>query len=146
MQINNQIFFSAGEEYRAKKEIYSLMKRAASSLVVLDNYMDESIFDYVGSLDGVINVRLITSKRIPIFARLYQDFVKLHSNVEARENTDSHDRYIVIDGDEIWHLGASINHAGKKASMINKIIDPDEKANILKNINVWWSNGKEMVI
>jgi len=136
-----QIFFSAGEEFRAKKEIFSLMKRATTKLDIVDTYMDDSIFDYIGSLDETIKIRLITGNRIKIFPRLYVEFIKIKPSVDARENIDSHDRYIIIDNQEIWHLGASINHAGKKATMINKIIDKEQKSEISRDIELWWDTG-----
>jgi len=137
-----EFYLSAGQEYEAKKTIFSIMKMASSKLFIVDEYLDESIFDYLESLDSAIQVKLLTSSRKPIFKTLYLPFARKHRNVEARESTDCHDRFIIIDESVIYHLGASINYAGHKAFMINKIEDKEEKKKITNDFIDWWNTGK----
>lgn len=136
-----QHFFSVGEEYRAKKTIFKLMKRATKSLVIMDQYLDDSIFDYIESLDPTIKVQMLAGTRKPIFNQLYKTFSTNHPNVEAKEFTGFHDRFLILDETEIWHLGASINHAGKKAFMINKVTDQEQKDSIVSDYRTWWARG-----
>lgn len=136
-----QYFFCDGEEYQAKKAIFKIMKRAAKSLVIVDTYLDDTIFDYIESLDSSVNVQILTGNRIAIFKKLFKHYVETHPNTEGRELSDCHDRFLIIDGDEVWHLGASINHAGKKAFMLNKVIDENEKNTFLSSFSNWWSKG-----
>jgi len=140
-----QYFIQDGDEYRAKKTIFKLMKRAAKELVIVDSYLDDTIFDYVESLDSSIGVRMLTESKKAIFPQLLKTFVVKRTNVEARECSTCHDRFLIIDQNEIWHLGASINHAGKKAFMINKISEQNEKDDFLKNYQSWWSCGTRII-
>lgn len=136
-----QHFFRDGEEYQAKKRIFNVMKRATNRLVIVDQYLDDTIFDFVESRDPSIAVQMLTGTRKPIFNQLFKTFAAARGSVEAKEFAGCHDRFIIIDGDELWHLGSSINHAGKKAFMMNKIVDQQEKSSFLTSFNAWWSNG-----
>jgi len=137
-----EIYLSAGEEYEAKKAIWDIMKMASNKLSIVDVYLDESIFDYLESLDPAIQLKLLTANRKPIFKTLYLPFAKKHGNIEAKENKDCHDRFIAIDESVIYHLGASINYAGHKAFMINKIEDEQEKKKFTNDFTNWWSTAK----
>jgi hypothetical protein len=140
-----QYFIQDGDEYRAKKTIFKLMKRAEKELVIVDPYLDDTIFDYIESLHSSIGVRMLTESKKAIFPQLLKAFVVKRINVEARECSACHDRFLIIDQNQIWHLGASINHAGKKAFMINKVSEQNEKDDFLKNYQRWWSCGTPII-
>ncbi len=53
-----QYFFEPGQEYRALSTVFNLMKRATSRLIIVDNYLDEVVFDYILSLDNKLDVQL----------------------------------------------------------------------------------------
>lgn len=137
-----EFYLSAGEEYEAKKAIWGIMKMASITLSIVDVYLDDSIFDYLKSLDPEIQVKLLTANRKPIFKTLYLPFVKERGNTEAREGKDCHDRFIIIDESVIYHLGSSINYAGRKAFMINKIEDDEEKKKLTNDFINWWNTSK----
>ena len=139
-----QFFLSAGEMYESKKLLFGVFKRASISLAVIDGYLDDEVFDYIESLSDSISVRLLTSPRDtkPIFKRLYDALKQKRPNIEAKKNPDFHDRFLIIDGSEVWQLGASINGTGKKAFMVNKVVDQDEVSRVLSDYDKWWTNGE----
>lgn len=137
-----QYFLPAGDRYRAMKLLLKIMKRAKKSLSVVDPYLDEEIFYYIESLDASVDVQLITATLKPMFRKLYNALKTTRSNIEAKVCHDCHDRFLIVDGTEVWHLGASINGIAKKASMVNKVIDLDECNRLLLDFNDWWSKGK----
>ena len=51
---------------------------------------------------------------------------------------------LVINNNDIWHLGTSINGFGKSAFMIKKINDIEEKRKFLMDFQNWWENGKSL--
>ncbi len=118
-----EFYLSAGEEYEAKKAIWGIMKMASTKLFIVDEWLDDFIFGYLESLDPNIQVKLLTANRKPIFKTLYLPFLKERGNIETRESKNYHDRFMIIDESVIYHLGASINYAGRKAFMVNKIED-----------------------
>jgi len=136
-----QYFLSARDVYRAKRVLLSIMKRAKHSLVVVDPHLDEEIFDYIDSLDMSVDVKLITGNKKPMFQQLYNALKTTRSNIETKEHQDCHDRFLVLDDSDVWQLGTSINGVGKKASMLNKVIDSDEQNRFISDFNTLWTNG-----
>ncbi len=61
--------------------------------------------------------------------------------MEARSNDQNHDRFLIVDRTEGWHLGASVNGFGKKAFMINKITVGTELARLQGDFEQWWTTG-----
>jgi len=118
------------------------MKMASAKLFIVDEWLGDPIFGYLESLDPGIQVKLLTLNRKPIFKTVYLPFVKKRGNIEARESKNCHDRFIIIDESVIYHLGASINYAGRKAFMINKIEDEQEKKKFTKDFTNWLNTGK----
>jgi hypothetical protein len=138
----NQYFLQGDNIYNAISILFKIMKRAKNNLTIIDQYLDENIFDYINSLNNLINIKLITANQKPIFKKLYTTLKIERTNIEAKESNDCHDRFLIIDDSEVWQLGASINGIGKKASMLSKVLDSNEKENFLINFNNWWSQGK----
>lgn len=137
----SQYFLSAGDVYRAKKTILRIMKRARTSLIIVDPYLDEDIFDYVDALDISVTIQFVTSNVKPMFKQLYRALQTSRSNIEVKVCHLFHDRFLVIDGSEIWSIGASINGAGKKAFVVDKIFDPNESNRLSSDIKMWCSES-----
>lgn len=136
-----QFFFPSDDAYRAKKLFWKLMQTAQKSIVVVDEYLDDQIFDYIESLDANILIQLLTGRKKPIFKTLYDALKSQRGNLEARENQACHDRYLIIDDHEVWHSGNSFNGIGKKAFQVNKLNDESERQKYLDYFHDWWSNS-----
>ena len=138
----DQFFFGAGEAYRATKQLFKIVKRANSEVAIVDEYLDDTVFDYIESLNPGVLVKLLTGINKPIFPRLLRTLQAQGTKVEARANTQCHDRFVVLDSQEVWHLGASINGIGKKAFMISRVKDAEERSNLLADFQQWWAQGQ----
>lgn len=139
-----QYYFAPGETYRSKKKLLDIMRRATGVLSIVDEFLDADVFDYVNSLEPQVTVQLLTGNRKPVFKQLLAATQQARQGVEARQNTACHDRFIVLDGKEVWHLGASINGAGKAAFMVNKIVDAAERGRMLADAEQWWATGQDI--
>jgi len=140
----DQFYFPAGEAYRSKKRFFSIVKTARVSVAIIDIYLDDQVFDYIDSLAESICVRLLTGGSKPIFRTLFASLKAQRANLEARIFNGYHDRFVVLDGAEVWHLGASINGFGKQAFMISKVIDEAEKTRFLSDLEEWWQRGEQV--
>jgi hypothetical protein len=140
----NEKSFSPSEEYQAKRYILKILQGAQKKIIIIDNYLDENIFDFIDSIDDKVEIYLITDSLKPIFNNLYKSIIKNRSLIRAKINNISHDRYIIIDDSVFYHMGASINTIGKKDFMINKIESETEQNEKLNNFNSWWKNGKDI--
>jgi len=122
--------------------VTKIMRSANNSIVIIDPYLDDIIFNYIDLIDTEIDIKLITSKIKKLFKELLNDLRNIRKNIDARQSEGFHDRYIIIDGKEIWNLGTSINHIGKNAFQINKVTEEETINKIIKDYNLWWKKGK----
>ena len=83
----------------------------------------------------------LTANQKSIFKKLYYALKTTRTNIEAKVCQECHDRFLILDASEVWHLGASINSIGKKASMVNKVSDTNEFERFLTDFRTWWSTG-----
>ena len=76
-----------------------------------------------------------------MFARLLHPLQAIRANVEARQASDCHDRFLILDSTSAWHMGTSLNAIGKKAFMINKVADAAELQRLIASFAGWWAKG-----
>ena len=136
--------FNKGDVYEATKFVLKILKSANNKIVIIDNFLDDTIFDYLESIDENIEIFLLTDDKKPIFKKLFISFSNKRKGICAKFNNSSHDRYIMIDDKDFYGLGASINHIGKKSFMIHKIETNEERSRIMKDFDNWWSVGKNI--
>ena len=140
----NEHSFSKDQKYEVNKFLIKLFKNASSSIIIVDNYLDENIFDFIDIINNNVIIKFITSDKKLIFKRLFLSKKKERGNMEVKINDESHNRYIVVDGTDIYSIDASINTIGKKDFMIHKVIE--EKDKVLDKINKWWKDGENITL
>ena len=106
------IFFN-GQIFDAYKFINELIKSAKKSIILIDNYIDEitlTLFSKIPNIKVTIYTKNI-SKQLELDLKKYNQQYK---NIELKEFKNSHDRFLIIDDIEIYHIGASLKDLGKK--------------------------------
>jgi hypothetical protein len=116
----NEIYFK-GQIYDAYSKILDIIKEGKEEIIIIDNFLDKSILDMIRNIDT--KVVLMTSNKSKLKEMDIDKYNMEYSNLEVRYNNTYHDRYIIIDRKIIYHLGASINHAGSKTFSINILED-----------------------
>ena len=106
------IFF-AGQIFDAYKFVCDLVKSARKSIVLFDNYIDESVLTLFGKREKSVSVVIYTDKITPQLELDIKRFNAQYSPVKVKLYTKAHDRFLIIDG-EIYHIGASLKDLGKK--------------------------------
>src|SRR5262245_57894480 len=139
-----EFYLREGDRFQARQTLYHLLKRAAASIDIVDIYLDNEVFEFLEMIDSAVALRLVTGPPKSLFVSQLRAFRAGHP-VEARSIADAavtvHDRFVILDGRQAWHLGMSINGLGKRASMINRIDNPTEKARMLADLAAWWQSG-----
>ena len=120
--IKQKIFF-AGQIYDAYSLIIDIIKKANQKILIIDNYIDESVLKMLTKKNKMVEVIIITSNKSTIENIDIQKFNKEYPILKIAKTNKFHDRFIVIDNKEMYHLGASIKDLGKKCFGINKIED-----------------------
>ena len=119
-----KIFFQ-GQIYDAYSLIVKIIKRAKSKIVIIDNYIDESILEMLSKKNKDVEVIILTSPKCNILNLDVKKFNEEYPYLKILKTNKFHDRFIVIDNKELYHCGASIKDLGKKCFGINKIEDKE---------------------
>ena len=109
-----QGIFYNGQVFDAYVFVAELVKKAKTSIILLDNYIDESVLQIFSKRKKGVGVIIYTKK---ITNSLKLDIKKFNEQYEAiiiKEFSDSHDRFLIIDNKEVYHFGASLKDLGKK--------------------------------
>ena len=122
--IKQKIFFE-GQIYDAYSLIIDIIRKANKKILIIDNYIDDSVLKMLTKKNKNVEVVILTSNKSNIQKIDIQKFNKEYPILKVAETNKFHDRFIVIDNKEMYHLGASIKDLGKKCFGINKIEDLD---------------------
>lgn len=137
---------SSGDRYHAMRIVLKIMQCARKELIIVDNYLDDTMLDYIEALAARVSIRLLTKRAKKLFVDLLREFVQTRPNLEARMTGEFHDRYIVIDGASVWHIGPSIKDIGKKAGRISRVLDVEESLRITADIEDCWAKGEDVLL
>ena len=128
--IKQKIFFE-GQIYDAYSLIIDIIKKANKKILIIDNYIDDSVLKMLTKKNKNVEVVILTSEKSNIEKIDIQKFNKEYPILKVAKTNKFHDRFIVIDNKEMYHLGASIKDLGKKCFGINKIEDINIIAKII---------------
>jgi len=106
------IFFD-GQIFDAYKFVSDLVRSAKKSIILVDNYVDDSVLTLFSKRNENVIVKIFTKE---ISKQLKLDLARYNSqypSVSVKEFKDSHDRFMIIDGN-VYHFGASLKDLGKK--------------------------------
>jgi hypothetical protein len=109
---NEGIFFD-GQIYDAYAFINDLLKNTKSEIVLIDNYIDDTVFTLFSKYPE-LNIKIYTQSISKQLGLDYQKYKAQYKNIELKEFKKAHDRFLIIDQKEIYHIGASLKDLGKK--------------------------------
>jgi len=119
LKIKQGIFYD-GEVYDAYIFVSDLLRTAKEEIILIDNYIDDTTFTLFSKVPD-IKVRIYTNA---ISKQLKLDFIKYskqYDNITLKTFKNSHDRFLILDNQVVYHLGASIKDLGKKWFAFSKI-------------------------
>ena len=131
-KVKNEIYFN-GQVYDAYSKLLDLMIEAKQELIIIDNYADKTVLDMIRRLK--VNVFLIMKENGLISKSDIEKYNKQYNNLKIKYDNTFHDRYLIIDKKAVYHLGASINHAGSKTFSVNKIEEEDIIKLLVNKVN-----------
>ena len=115
-----QGIFYDGQIFDAYKFVADLVKSATKSIVLIDNYLDESVLILLSKRKENVKCQIFTNKISTQFKLDLEKFNAQYPPVEVKEFSKSHDRFLIID-DTIYRIGASLKDLGKKWFAFSKI-------------------------
>ena len=131
-EFKQSIFFE-GQIYDAYSLIIDIIKRAKYKILIIDNYIDDSILKILSKKNKNVEVAILTSQNSNLNKLDINKFNKQYPTLKIAKTSKFHDRFIVLDNKELYHVGASLKDLGKKCFAISKIADNGyiEKMNVL---------------
>lgn len=126
LQINTHLIptqgvFFDGQVFDAYALASKIIRSAKDNIVLIDNYIDESTLTHLAKKEKGVKVLLLTRA---LSKQLTLDVKKANTQygpIEVKTFTQSHDRFLIIDGKEVYHLGASLKDLGKKWFAFSKM-------------------------
>ena len=116
--------FYNGQIFDAYKFATDLIKSAKHSLVLIDNYVDETTLLMLSKRNEGVTATIYTAK---ISQQLQLDIEKHNDQyppIQIRTYKESHDRFLLLDGKEVYHIGSSLKDLGKKMFAFSKMNAP----------------------
>lgn len=117
--------FYDGQIFDAYVFASNLIKSAKSSIVLIDNYVDESVLTTLSKRESNVSAKIVTKSISDQFQLDLNRHNSQYPQIEVEERNDIHDRFLIID-DTVYHIGASLKDLGKKLFAFSKLgISPE---------------------
>ena len=113
-----------GQICDAYATVLKIIKRAKKSLVLIDNYIDETVLMMLGARGRKVVATIYTRK---ISQKLKLDIEKYNAQyvpIEVRHFNGSHDRFLIVDNEIVYHIGASVKDLGRTLCAFSRLTIP----------------------
>ena len=121
-EFKEKIFFE-GQIYDAYSLIIDIIQKAKHKILIIDNYIDASILKMLSKKNKNVEAVVLTSPNCNLNKLDINKFNNQYPVLKVAKTNKFHDRFIVIDNRQLYHVGASLKDLGKKCFAISKIED-----------------------
>jgi len=133
---SNQGIFYDGQVFDAYVFVADIIKSAKKSIILIDNYVDESILQLFTKRKKNVKVNILTQNIKKVLKQDLEKNNKQHASIKIEKFTKSHDRFMIIDQNTVYHFGASLKDLGKKWFAFSKMdIDVMEMISNIQSLN-----------
>ena len=115
-----KVFFE-GKHYDAYSFARKLVRKAAKSIVLVDGYCDDVTLDILSNKRGGADVTIATVAKTPITQTAIEKFNKQNPTLTVKTTGVFHDRFMILDGKELYHFGASLKDLGRQYCAVSKM-------------------------
>lgn len=126
------IFFQ-GQIFDAYAKFESFIQSAKKEIILIDGYVDLSILERLSKKNNGVTVTIYTDPKTKLTAQDIQKFNAQYPTLTLQHTTKMHDRFMIIDGTVLYHIGASLKDLGKKCFAF-EVLSPTIIPAILQNI------------
>jgi hypothetical protein len=117
---NEGVFFD-GQVFDAYAFVSDIIKSAKKSIILIDNYIDESVLLLLSKRKKDVSATIYTktiSKQLELDIKKHN---QQYSAIEVKQFSKSHDRFLIIDNETVYHIGASLKDLGKNWVAFSKM-------------------------
>ena len=116
--------FYEGQIFEAYKFATDLIRSAKASILLIDNYVDESVLLMLSKRNEGVRADIYTQRISGQFRLDLERHNSQYPPVEVHVYKKSHDRFLIIDGTDVYHIGASLKDLGRKMFAFSKLDIP----------------------
>ncbi|MBN2856868.1 MAG: ORF6N domain-containing protein, partial [Candidatus Delongbacteria bacterium] len=113
-RIPDQGIFFGGQIFDAYKFVSDIFRSAEKSIVIIDNYVDDTVLIHLTKVKKGVAVKIITKSISDQFRLDLKKFSEQYFPVDAKVLKNIHDRFIIVDGNMVYQIGGSLKDLGKK--------------------------------
>jgi hypothetical protein len=106
--------FYNGQIFDAYSFVSDIIRSARSSIILIDNYVDDTVLTVLGKRKDNVSATIYTKNISKQFQLDVQRYNSQYPSVTVEIFSDAHDRFLIIDSIELYHIGASLKDLGKK--------------------------------
>ena len=119
-EVFKQKIFYDGQYYDAYSIIIDIIKTAKNNIVIIDNYVDKSTLDILSQKNKNVDVIIAGKNNLKLKQINIDKFNRQYPKLNLIIEDKFHDRFIIIDNQNVYHIGSSLKDVGKKCFMISK--------------------------
>ena len=112
-ETNQKLFFD-GQIYDAFSLLIELIQKAAQEIILIDGYVDVSTLNLLAKKNSGVAVTIYTLKKTKLTAQDVAVFNAQYPQLNVKYTNVFHDRFLILGGKTVYHIGASLKDAGKK--------------------------------
>jgi hypothetical protein len=120
-ELPNQGVFFDGQLFDAYELMSKFIRSANKEIILIDNYIDESVLMHLSKRSANVKAIIYTKKITKILELDLDKHNSQYQPIFVRELSESHDRFLIIDRNELYHIGASLKDLGKKWFAFSKL-------------------------
>ena len=121
LEPKKEVLLLSGEHFDAYEAVIKLIERAKESIVLVDPYLDDKSLVFLSHRKEGVKIIAYKSKFAKLKDEEVEAFSKQYGDITVKEYNESHNRYLILDSDEVYDLGYSLNKIGSKVFTINKM-------------------------
>ena len=133
--IPKEALFYKGQWFDAFDYITKIIAKANKSIVLIDSYCDSKALTFLAHKKSGVDVHISLNKESKLSEKEIAIFEAQYGKINVKVSNDIHDRFLIIDEEECYSLGTSLNYAGNKLFTINEIEDKHIIKAILNEIS-----------
>lgn len=127
--------FYDGQIFDAYSFVADIIRSAERSIILIDNYVDDTVLTLLGKREQAVSATIYTksiSKQLQLDLQRYNS---QYPTININTFAHAHDRFLIIDGTELFHIGASLKDLGKKWFAFSRMdIEVGKMLSLLSNV------------
>ena len=132
-EVKQNVFFQ-GQIFDAYTFVIDLIKTAKTNIVIIDNYIDLQVLKLLSNKKKGVIIKIITHSKTPIIEMDINKFNAQYGDLDIQHSNKFHDRFLIIDNKELYHIGASLKDLGKKCFAFSLFEDKVLLNNLMESI------------